>query len=172
MNQIIIGNILALAGASIMAGAGLLKKRRQILLAQCLQFGLMGSANLVLGGITGAVSAAVNIVRNLVCMKWAFTTPLKLIFIAALVLLGSAANSAGLLGLLPIASSCLYTWFLDVKDEQTLKAVIIFTLTFWVIYDFAIMNYVSFAFDLFSIFTNVMGILSLRRQRRGGDKCR
>ena len=94
------------------------------------------------------------------------------LFIAALVLLGSAANSAGLLGLLPIASSCLYTWFLDVKDEQTLKAVIIFTLTFWVIYDFAIMNYVSFAFDLFSIFTNVMGILSLRRQRRGGDKCR
>ena len=55
MDRIIIGNALSLIGAILMACIGLLKKRKQILTVQCVQFGIMGMANLVLGGITGRI---------------------------------------------------------------------------------------------------------------------
>lgn len=166
MNKIILANALALFGAGLMAGIGLLKTRRQILLVQCLQFCIMGSANLILGGVTGFLSAMVSIVRNLICAKRRLTLGLKLAFIGTLCALSLYANTMGLLGLLPIASACLYTWFLDTEDELRLKLVLIASQVFWVIYDFSLMNYTAFLFDLITIVTNAVGIAALRKTKR------
>ena len=46
MDRILVGNALSLIGAILMACIGLLKKRKQILTVQCVQFGIMGIANL------------------------------------------------------------------------------------------------------------------------------
>lgn len=159
MNRIILGNLLSLLGAVLMVGVGLLKKRKQILLVQCVQFGIMGVANLILGGITGALSGVVNIVRNIICLKYELTVPLKLTFIAALLVLCLCANTAGWLGVFPILSACIYTWFLDVKKERTLKVVIIVASFLWTLYDFSIQNYVSFVFNIFTILSNGIGII-------------
>lgn len=70
MNSILLGNGIALFGAVLMAAIGLIKQRKHILAAQCVQFGIMGIANLILGGINGFVSALVSITRNLICLKW------------------------------------------------------------------------------------------------------
>lgn len=166
MNRIILGNIISFVGACLMVGAGLLKKRRTILVVQCVQFGIMGSANFILGGITGGLSALVSIARNVVCAQKKMTFSVKLLFTFLLIILCIGSNTAGLLGILPILSACLYTWLLDIEGERNLKLVIIIAQSFWVIYDVALMNYVSFAFDILTIIANLVGIVTLKKHAK------
>ena len=166
MNHILLGNGIALFGAVLMAAIGLIKQRKHILAAQCVQFGIMGIANLILGGISGFVSALVSIIRNLICLKWELTTPIKIGVIAIQSALALSINQDGIIGTLPGLSACIFTWFLDAKDEIKLKVVIIIAQVCWLIYDLSILNYVSFAFDIITILANLIGIVTITRQRK------
>ena len=83
MNTILLGNLISLAGAVLMVVIGFIKRKEKVLAVQCVQFSLMGVGNLVLGGVTGALSNLIGLIRNLVCYKTGISVPLKLIFIAA-----------------------------------------------------------------------------------------
>ena len=166
MNHVLLGNGIALFGAVLMAAIGLIKQRKHILAAQCVQFGIMGIANLILGGISGFVSALVSIARNLVCLKRELTVPIKIGVISIQAVLALSINHSGVIGVLPGLSACIFTWFLDTKDEIKLKVVIIIAQVCWLIYDLSILNYVSFAFDIITILANLLGIVSIIRQRK------
>ena len=170
MNTVLLGNIVALIGAAIMVSTGFLKTKKQILTVQCFQYGVLSAANAILGAFTGITSNVVGIARNLFCMKKKFTTPWKVAFIAAQLALLFAFNSDGWFGLLPAAATCAYTWFLDLKDEVQLKIVIIVTVLCWAVYDFVFKNYVTFAFDLGTVVSNIVGIATLRRAAKQGQK--
>lgn len=165
MNAVLLGNTISLISAAIMVGNGFLKKKKHILLTQCVQFTLSGAANWILGGITGAISAPISIARNLYCLKFKFAKVEKAVFIAIQVIASVLLNKAGWLGWLPIVSACFYTWFMDVKDEKLLKSIIIVAQALWVAYDLSLKNYVSFAFDIFTIMSNVIGIAILCKQK-------
>ena len=166
MNHLLLGNGIALFGAVLMAGIGFIKQRKHILVAQCVQFGIMGIANLILGGINGFVSALVSITRNLICLKWELTFPIKIGIISIQAVLALSINRSGVIGILPGLSACICTWFLDTKDEIKLKTVIIIAQVCWVVYDLSILNYVSFTFDILTILANLVGILTIIKQRR------
>lgn len=166
MNHILLGNGIALFGAVLMAAIGFIKQRKHILAAQCVQFGIMGIANLILGGISGFVSALVSITRNLICLKWELTMPIKIGIIAVQAALALSINQDGIIGILPGLSACICTWFLDIKDEIKLKVVIIIAQVCWLIYDLSILNYVSFAFDIITILANLIGIVTIAKQRK------
>lgn len=165
MNTILIGNIISFAGSVLMVTVGLLKTKKSILLTQCSMFTLMGIANIILGGMTGAVSSLVSIIRNIFCLRGPLTVPMKLIVIAIQVILSVKVNTLGWIGWLPILSACFYTWMIDVKDEIRLKEVLIIAQSMWLIYDIVICNYVAFTFDILTILSNIYGIISLRSDR-------
>ena len=166
MNSILLGNGRALFGAVLMAAIGLIKQRKHILATQCVQFGIMGIANLILGGINGFVSALVSITRNLICLKWELTTPIKIGIISIQAVLALSIDRSGVIGILPGLSACICTWFLDTKDEIKLKMVIVIAQVYWLIYDRSMLNYVSFAFDIITILANLVGIVLIVRQRK------
>lgn len=163
MNLILIGNIVCLVGAAVMVAIGFIKNKKNILLAQCAQFAIMGAGNLILGGVTGFVSNMVSILRNLICLKKEFTVPLKIFFIVIQILLSFKVNTMGLIGWFPIIAACIFTWCLDTKSEVVLKAVIIGTELLWCIYDFVLYNFTSLAFDAFTIISTTIGIIMLLR---------
>ncbi len=166
MNLIIIGNIISFIGCSLMVLVGFIKEKRRILSTQCVQFALQGVANLILGGISGFIANIVSIIRNLAFSRWKSTLWLKLGFIALQLLLSLGSLSEGFISLLPIISTILFTWFLDTKSEIKLKIVIISTQVLWLIYDFAHLNYVSVAFDIFTMISNFIGIQMILRSRK------
>ena len=166
MNTVLLGNIVALIGAALMVSTGFLKTKKQILIAQCFQYGVLSASNAILGAFTGITANVVGIARNLFCMKREFTVPWKLAFIAAQLALLFAFNADGWLGLLPAAATCAYTWFLDLKDEWKIKLVIILTVLCWAVYDFLFKNYVTFAFDLGTVVSNLIGIITLRKAEK------
>lgn len=163
INRIVLGNIVAFIGAIIMVLIGLIKTKKRILLAQSIQFAVMGIGNLILGGVSGFVSNIVSIFRNLVCCYRPLTVPLKLLFIAILAGLALFTNNLGIIGLCPVISAVLFTWFLD-SDEITLKIIIIITSVLWIIFDFTIRNYVTMAMDVFTIISNTIGIFLIRKK--------
>ena len=169
MNTVLLGNIVALIGAAIMVLIGFLKTKKQILTAQCFQYVALSVSNAILGAFTGITANVVGIARNLFCMKKEFTVPWKIAFIAVQLALLLAFNSDGWLGLLPAAATCAYTWFLDRRDEVQLKIVIILTVLCWAVYDFVFKNYVTFAFDLGTAVSNLVGIITLRKAAKRGE---
>ena len=127
MPIVLFGNILSFAGCTLMVLVGLIKDKRRILYTQCVQFTLQGAANLILGGTSGFIANIVSIVRNLVFSKWKSSLWLKIGFIILQLLLALSTLAEGAIALLPIASTVLFTWFIDTKSEVKLKIVIIST---------------------------------------------
>ncbi len=166
MNLIIIGNIIAFIGCGLMVLVGFIKEKRRILYTQCIQFTLQGVANLLLGGVSGFIANIVSIIRNLVFSKWKSSLRLKIGFIVLQLLLSISTLHEGIISLLPIISTILFTWFIDTKSEVKLKTVIIVTQVLWLIYDFAHLNYVSVAFDIFTMISNFIGIQMILRSRK------
>ena len=166
MNTILLGNLISLAGAVLMVVIGFIKRKEKVLAVQCVQVSLRGAGTRGLGGVPGALSNLVSLVRNLVCYKTGITVPLKLIFIAAQAGLSLWVNTQGLIGLLPVIAACIFTWFLDVKSDLGMKILLIGTQCLWLVYDFTIMNYVSFAFDIMCLCSNGVGIYRIRRSAK------
>ena len=154
----------------MMVGIGLLKKKKQILLVQCIQFVIMGVANLLLGGLTGFISNLASIARNLFCLKWEYTMPWKFVFIIMQVVLSAGVNNLGLLGWFPVISAVIFTWFLDLKNEVHLKIVIITAQLLWIFYDYTLMNYVTFVFGILTVCSNLLGIYMILRDRKAEAK--
>ena len=166
MNPVFLGNAISLVGALMMIAIGLIKRKNNILIAQCAQFGVMGIGQFILGGMTGVVSNVVSIARNLICLRFAFQMPLKLLFMAVQIGLTLVVRPQGVVAWLPTLAACAYTWFLDTQNEKLLKTVMIACQFMWIFYDASIQNYSAMIFDIFTVFTNVIGIIRLKKERR------
>lgn len=145
---------------------GFIKTKKKILIAQCVQYAVMGSGNFVLGGISGGIADYICIVRNLISLKWEFNLPLKIIFIAVQIGLTAFFNEAGFIGWLPVFASCIFTWCLDTKNEILLKILIIFAQAMWAIYDISIHNYSTLIFDIATAITNIVGIIMICKGKK------
>lgn len=163
MNPIILGNLIALAGSLFMVGVGFVKQRKNILLVQSVQFGLMGLGNFILGGMAGFISNMLGIVRNLFCLKHELPVWAGCIFVAVQAALTFSVNGQGAIGWLPTLAALVFTLSINTKNEVRLKCAIIFGQLCWVIYDLAIRNYTGFIFDLVTTGSNVVGIVLLKK---------
>lgn len=169
MNIIILGNAVSLIGAGIMVLIGFIKSKEKMLAAQCLQFAVMGAGNLILGGVSGFIANMVSLVRNLICFKRPLGVTLKLVFIAIQIVLGVMSGLDGIISWLPIITGCVFTWFIDLKDPVKFKTLIIGCQIAWMFYDISIINYVSFAFDLFTVLTNLFGIWKIKTEKSSAN---
>lgn len=167
MNTLLIGNIISFVGCSLMVMIGLIKEKKKILATQCVQFSIQGIANFVLGGYTGFIANIVSIIRNLIFSRFKISVPLKMAFVALQLLLSaSSLVGGGFIPWLPIIAVVLYTWYLDLENEVLLKLVMIVCQICWLIYDICIRNYVSTAFDIFTMISTTVGIWLILRDRK------
>lgn len=166
MTAVIIANIISFVGSLIMVTMGLLRTKKQILLAQCAQCGLMSVSNILLGGWTGLVANVLTVLRNLVCFRRPFTAALRIGFIALQILLSAFTNTLGLIGWLPVGASVLFTWFMDGEDPLRLKAAIIGAQAMWLVYDLTILNYAGAVFDALTMVTSGVSIFTVLRSRK------
>ena len=166
MSPILIGNAISMIGCLIMVLIGFLKKKNQILIAQCVQCLFMGVGNLVLGGVSGFICNIVTIIRNLVFVKFRNTTFLKVFFILLQFVLSYSSLSAGLVSWLPLIAAALFTWCMDTRSAAKLKICILCTQVMWLIYDLYYLNYVASAFDVMTMFSNVIGLYMVSRKNK------
>ena len=162
--RIVLGNGVFFLGAVILVSLGLIRTKRNILIAQIAQEAFMGTGMLILGGISGFIVDMVAIARNVVCIRWKYTLKWKLIFIAAQVGLYAALGAEGLYGWLPVVAMCLFAWYLDTENVILLKVLIAVMQLMWLVYDISIVNYVGMVVDVVSAVTNVVGIFLVKKK--------
>lgn len=165
MNILILGNLISLVGCVLMVAIGFVRKKERILGLQCVQFGILASANILMGAWSGAIAGFIGILRNIVFTKKDGTLTLKIFFIAVQILLSLSAIRSGWIEWLPILSTILFTCFLDTKSEVKLKLILIFAQMFWLVYDLYYLNYVAMTFDAFTVASNVIGIFMIRKAK-------
>ena len=165
MNTLILGNLISFLGCLLMVSIGFLRKKSHILTAQCFQFGLLGLANLILGATSGFISGIVGITRNLVFSKVKSTLFLKIFFIVLQIALSLPFIGNGVIDLFPILAAVLFTWCIDTRSEVVLKTYIILAQLIWLFFDLYYRNFTAMAFDAFTVLSNLIGIILVRRQK-------
>ena len=164
--MVLLGNVIALIACLLMVYSGFIKKKKNILLIQSIQIGLSALSNILLGGFTGAIINALNCLRNILCYKNKLNIVWKIVITILSIVLSIVFNNKGLIGYLPLVSALIYLWLMGEKDVVKFKLLIIFTIAFWIVYDFVIKNYVSFAFDIGTIFANLISIYTIKKKVR------
>lgn len=162
MIQIIIGNIIALIASILMVYSGIIKQKKKILYVQTVQIGMSVASNIVLGGVVGAIINALSCVRNILCYKDKLGLKEKIIITILATILSIAFNNLGIIGILPLISTIVYLWLMNLKDVIKFKFLIIFTMILWLIYDICIKSYSSAVFDFLNVVANVISIYQIK----------
>ena len=165
MAQLICGNFIALLGSLLMVYLGSIKDTKKIIFIQTIQIFLFTLSTLILGGFSGAIVNAISVARNILCYKDKLTNTAKTILILLCIPPSLIFNNLGLLGLLPLVSTILYTCFMNVKSPIKLKYLLIITLSFWVIYDILIYSYASAIFEFFAIIAHIITLYQLSHKK-------
>ena len=166
MIQIIIGNIVALVASLLMVYSGIIKQKKKILYVQTIQIGLYVISNIILGGITGAIINALSCIRNILCYKDKLGLKEKIIITILAIIFSLLFNNLGLIGLLPLISTIIYLWLMNIKDVIKFKILIIFTTLLWLIYDIYIKSYSSAIFDFMNAIANIISIIQLNNKKQ------
>ena len=163
--QIVIGNVVALIASIIMVYTGYIKNKNRIIFVQTIQIILMVISNLILGGLTGAISNIVGCIRNILCYKDKLNKVAKIILIVVAIILSFSFNNLGILGLLPLISTVTYIVLMDIKDVVKFKYLIIFTMILWFVFDLYIKSYTSACFDFMTLVVSVISIVQIKNNK-------
>jgi hypothetical protein len=163
--MVLIGNIIALIASLFMVYGGTIKKKKSILIVQCIELSLYTVANAFLGGISGVIINFLGVINNFLEYKKKLNTLAKIILSIVSIVLVVLLNNKGIFGYFPLLCILIYLWSLNIKDVVRLKTMIIITIIFWLIYDFSVKGYISCIFDILTIITNIIAIVQLKRKK-------
>ena len=172
-NCLLIGNLISFAAACFTLASAWSGNRKRIYLYQAMQCALLAAANIFFSSISGVTTYAICAVRNVLLAHDRFTARLCMFFVACVGVVGLVVNNRGLVGLIPVFTTALYTVIcLYAKRRVAIKANIIANLSLWAVYDILISDYVSFAVDTGSAVVAVFSLLRRNeetQQRRQTD---
>ncbi|SDB13353.1 inner membrane protein [Pseudobutyrivibrio sp. YE44] len=179
MDRFIISQIFAILACILMVAIGYLKRKRNILIAQNIQFILFTISYACIGGIAAVVGNMVSLLRNLVCLKWNLNRPLKIFFIVLQGLityislynvwfnfLPMKAGVHGIMDWLPFLAATLITLTLSSKKDMVIKLGCIGSILCFGTYDFILSNWTVFAFDCFSLVTSLIGVYRILKDKK------
>lgn len=166
MFNIILGNFVALIASILMIYVGTIKEKSRIIFVQTIQIMITIVGNVILGGITGAIINVICCIRNILCYKEKLSKTVQIILIVLSVIFSLIFNDLGLIGLLPLISTVIYTIFMNIQDVVKFKILIMVTTFMWFIYDFTILAYSAAIFDLLCVFTNFITIIKIKMSKK------
>ena len=160
--HLIIGNIFSLLCAICIAMSAIKKSKKDFMYWQvgCTLFGVI--ANIVLYAYTAFVISSVSLIRDILSYKNKLSKNTTFVLLLISITIGLYANNLGIIGLLPIMASAVYTICIYItKNEQQMRWALISNLSLWFIhnlyiqaYPLAVTNIVLCIWTLIQIFKN------------------
>lgn len=164
--MLLYGNLLSLIGCAIMVCIGLIKKKNNILIVQCVQFTFMGVGQLLLGAMAGVAANVVSIFRNILFTKIKPTLAWKLVFIAFQAALTFYLGFDTAFEALPIIAVAMFTLSLSLKSDVQFKLVIAASQLLWLVYDVHHRNFVNASADVLTVVTTLVGIWMIQKNKK------
>lgn len=119
--MLLLGNAICFIGSIIMALSGLIKDKKKLLFVQTIQIFFYTAGNLLLGGISGAIVDAVQILRNIVCYKDKLNIFWKSIISILLVGLSLYFDDITFFSIFLLIASIVFVWIMDTKSIMRFK---------------------------------------------------
>ena len=70
---------------------------------------------------------------------------------------------------LPILATSLFTWVIDSEDIIKFKNVMILTVCMWFVYDAVHLNFISAAFDAFTVFSTGYSVWQIKKEQKAAE---
>ena len=174
----LIANIFGLLGSILMVLMGILKKKKDVLVAQNAQLVLLGVSNVMMGGYIGAIVNAIAVFRNNLCSKGKLNMFWIIVIMMVTITIGVIFNKEGLIGYLPIIATLIFLLFMNIKDMVKFKMMTAIVMFLWFIYDLELGVYTTAFFDLVTVFSCLVCMYHIahekpnivKRKRRGRKK--
>ena len=143
--NILIGNICSLLAMITDSVSSTKKTAKGVLIVQNFSQLFYCVGAIVLKGYSSAVQNVVSIFRNLIAIKQINSKPLEWLLVVLGVVLGIWFNNLGIIGLLPVIANLEYTLaiFRFKDNERALKIAFAICVGLFVIFNFAILNFVG-----------------------------
>ncbi|MDO4467340.1 MAG: YgjV family protein [Bacillota bacterium] len=162
--NIIIGNCISFLSALFTIYSSIQKEREKIYFYQIWQCFAMVIASLFFVSYSGVCTFLLCTIRNYLLMKDKYTKNMCYLFMLAIGILGILSNNRGMLGLLPVIGSIIYTYgSLICKKTISIKINIILNLLIWGIYEGMIYDFVSAIVDGSSA---IITIYSIQKEKK------
>lgn len=168
--MVLLAQVLALFAILFWVISILLKNKKNILLMQVIANGIYGIEYLLLGAFSAASMNFLSFLRLLVYYFYALLNikmPKWILFVfIALVLLFGIITYDGLISLLPIIITVLYTYAFWQNNLNVARIIYIVAAIIWIYYNYEVGAYVGIIGNILEITT---GLISLIKYR-GGKK--
>ena len=160
-NAMIVGNLCSLLAMSFNALSSTRKTPKGVLWMQNVSQAIYGVCGIVLGGYSATVQNVVSILRNYAAIRKVKSKFLEWLLVVLGVVLGIVFNNRSWIGLLPVIGNLQYTLaiFRFKDDERKIKVFFLISVATFVVFNFAIRNYVGSAADLFVLITTSIMLL-------------
>jgi hypothetical protein len=161
----LLGNAVSFIAACFTLASSWSRERRKIYLFQAAQCLLLAGANIFFASLSGVTTCLLCALRNLLLAYDRLTKKRCYLLVLLVTAIGAAANNRGLLGLLPVAATAVYSVVcLRAQKTKAIKLNIVLNLLLWAVYDYFILDYVSCAVDSVSALVALASLLP--RERR------
>lgn len=145
--KLLIANGISLSAAACMIVACICSKRKTVFLLQGAQCGLLCFTQLILGMYGGLVTLLLGAVRNVLTAFDKMTARSTLLFAGAIGVAGITVNflyDGGLIGLLPVAATVIYTFGCHyIKNSNLMRLNILLNTLLWIGYSLSVLDYVT-----------------------------
>lgn len=170
MKMIIIGNMISFVAACFTISSSYAKTNYQTYIQQSIQCFLLAIASIFFHSYSGLATLLLCSIRNYIVAIDKFNKTLCILFLISLGLIGILVNNLGVVGLIPVFATLIYTiGSLILNDEILVKLHVILNLFLWAVYDFFILDIMSICVDTFSIIVAFVAIYQIYKQRKTLD---
>jgi len=163
--RIIIGNICSLLAMLANAFSSTRKTPKGMLHIQNLGQAIYFAGAMALRGYSAGVQNVIGILRNVMAIREWKSKILEWILVTAGVVLGVVFNNRGFVGLLPVVANLEYTLaiFRFSTNERVLKLAFLISSVCYIIFNFAINNYVGAVMDTVVLTTTAISLLRTKQ---------
>ena len=170
LNAVIVGNICSFFAACFTVASAWSRDRKRIYLYQAAQCFILAAANIFFASVSGTTTLFLCALRNCLIAYDRFTPRRCLVFVLSVAAVGLAANNRGLIGLIPVVTTAVYTvGCLYAKSTRAIKRNLILNLVLWAIYDMIILDLVSFAVDTVSAVMGTVSLIGAEKTHKTGN---
>ena len=163
-HAILIGNLFTLVAMGFNAYSSTRKTPKGVLMMQNISQASYGLSSVALGGYSAVVQNVVSIFRNTAAINNVKSKVLEWTLVILGVVFGLVFNNLGWIGLLPVIGNLQYTLaiFRFKGNERKIKLFFLFSVIAFVLFNFAIKNYVGVATDTFVSITTIIMLIKSR----------
>ena len=166
--HLILANMISVGAAVFTVLSSLSSGREKIYGYQVLQCLTMALASVFFYSFSGVTTFLLCALRNYYAAHDQLTRKRLVILILMIMVLGLIANNRGLLGLLPVVTTLIYSLLsYVVRTDLHIKGNVILNLTLWAIYDFFILDMVSLVVDAGSVLVTGYALIRDRKLQAG-----